>query len=169
MLRDMANSTKNDQIQLRVSTKKKSLIMRAARRAGLSMSEYIMAKLLPGNMRKFEALMKALSKGAHQSYLLAELNDFLNHLLPQAFIEAVAQAPSVKLSIYQQNYVAAMIELAAHKKLVNAPAWVKEIPPLEQPVFGSDLKGLRLHLLLSSPPPFRRRNIFIDSSLGDRV
>jgi hypothetical protein len=36
-------------------------------------------------------------------------------------------------------------------------------------VFGSDLQNLRLYLLTHSPPPFRRRNIFIDSTLGDRV
>jgi hypothetical protein len=29
--------------------------------------------------------------------------------------------------------------------------------------------GLRLHLLLSAPPAFRRRNIFLDASVGDRV
>jgi hypothetical protein len=28
---------------------------------------------------------------------------------------------------------------------------------------------LRAHLLTSSPPPFRRRNIFIDTTLGGRV
>ncbi len=31
------------------------------------------------------------------------------------------------------------------------------------------LAGLRLHLLRESPVPFKRRNIFIDSSIGDRV
>jgi hypothetical protein len=40
---------------------------------------------------------------------------------------------------------------------------------LPQPVFGSELKALRLHLLTNSPPAFRRRNIFIDATLGDRV
>jgi hypothetical protein len=36
-------------------------------------------------------------------------------------------------------------------------------------VFCSSLQSLRMHLLTHSPPPFRRRNIFIDSSLGQRV
>jgi hypothetical protein len=36
-------------------------------------------------------------------------------------------------------------------------------------VFGSELQSLRLYLLTHSPPPFRARNIFIDSSLGDRI
>ena len=35
--------------------------------------------------------------------------------------------------------------------------------------FASELKSLRLHLLTKSPAPFRRRNLFVDSTLGDRV
>jgi len=31
------------------------------------------------------------------------------------------------------------------------------------------LQSLRLHLLTHSPPPFRRRNIFIDSSPDKQV
>jgi hypothetical protein len=46
---------------------------------------------------------------------------------------------------------------------------VREVPPLEEPHFATTLEGLRLHLLQVSPVPFKRRNIFIDSSLGDRV
>lgn len=29
--------------------------------------------------------------------------------------------------------------------------------------------SLRLHLLTRSPPPFRRRNLFVDSSIGQRA
>ena len=43
------------------------------------------------------------------------------------------------------------------------------IAPLASPVFGSKLESLRLYLLTHSPPPFRRRNIFIDASIGARV
>jgi hypothetical protein len=52
---------------------------------------------------------------------------------------------------------------------VPPPRWTPAIPGLSKPVFGTSLVGLRLHLLLRSPPAFRRRNIFIDASLGDRV
>jgi hypothetical protein len=41
--------------------------------------------------------------------------------------------------------------------------------PLAEPVFASSLQSLRLHLLVLSPAPFRRRNIFIDSTLGARI
>ena len=43
------------------------------------------------------------------------------------------------------------------------------IEALSEPEFGSQLQSLRLHLLTHSPPPFRRRNIFIDTSIGGQV
>ncbi len=73
------------------------------------------------------------------------------------------------LSPYLRNYVAAMVELAAHQRGVAPPVWVRQVPPLEEPHFATSLPGLRLTLLRASPVPFKRRNIFIDSSLGDRV
>jgi hypothetical protein len=36
-------------------------------------------------------------------------------------------------------------------------------------VFGTPIESLRLHLLTASPPAFRRRRIFIDATVGDRV
>ncbi len=62
-----------------------------------------------------------------------------------------------------------MIEYTANQKGTSPPAWVREIKPLSQPVFGTDLMSLRLYLLTHSPPPFRYRNIFIDSTVGKRV
>jgi len=67
------------------------------------------------------------------------------------------------------NYVTAMVELAAHRVGVLPPLWTSGVKPLDAPVFIDPSLDLRPHLLISSPPPFRRRNIFIDSSLGDRV
>ena len=68
-----------------------------------------------------------------------------------------------------QTYLAAMVEYAASIKNVPPPEWIMTIPSLEKPVFGTELLSLRLHLLTHSPVPFRNRNIFIDSSLGDRI
>jgi hypothetical protein len=71
---------------------------------------------------------------------------------------------------YLANYVAAMVEQAIHRKGgVRPPRWTSTVPPLSQPVFAAPWMSLRAHLLLESPVPFRRRNIFIDSSIGDRV
>jgi len=71
---------------------------------------------------------------------------------------------------YLANYVAAMVEQALHLKGgTRPPLWTSEIAPLPRPVFAVPWMSLRAHLLLESPVPFRRRNIFIDSSIGHRV
>ncbi len=63
-----------------------------------------------------------------------------------------------------------MVKLAAHRRDVPPPAWVRDVEPMEtEPRFATPLAGLRLHLLRTAPVPFKRRNIFIDSSIGDRV
>jgi len=67
------------------------------------------------------------------------------------------------------NYVTAMVELAAHRTGVMPPQWADSVKPFVAPVFIDPSLKLRAHLLIASPPPFRRRNIFIDSSLGDRI
>ena len=82
---------------------------------------------------------------------------------------AVAPAPPGSLSPSRDNYVAAMVEYACGRGGIPPPAWTRAIPPLARPEFGSSLESLRLHLLRSAPPPFRRRNLFIDASVGDRV
>jgi hypothetical protein len=75
----------------------------------------------------------------------------------------------MKVTPYIANYIAAMVEYACQKRGLLGPAWVRTVEPLTEPVFASALQSLRLHLLTHSPAPFRRRNIFIDSSVGDRV
>jgi hypothetical protein len=45
-------------------------------------------------------------------------------------------------------------------------------PSIDDPYLANyvaAMVGLAAHLLLESPVPFRRRNIFIDSSIGARV
>jgi hypothetical protein len=73
------------------------------------------------------------------------------------------------LSAFLRNYVAAMVEHACAQRAVTVPRWVRAVEPLSDPVFGSELQSLRLHLLTQSPPAFRCRNLFIDSSVGERV
>lgn len=100
------------------------------------------------------------------SFVLAELNDLLTDCAGERF--ASLPAPSIQ-DAYLANYVAAMVELAAYKRGVRRPAWTSQIPPLSEPVFAVPWQSLRAHLLTASPVPFRRRNIFIDSSIGARV
>jgi hypothetical protein len=114
----------------------------------------------------FTRLVLALARAEKISYPLAELND----LLASASGPDIEALPAPQLEDpYRANYVAAMVELAAHRVGVLPPAWTATVLPLEAPVFIDPSLNLRAHLLTASPPPFRRRNIFIDSSVGDRV
>lgn len=133
------------------------------------MSTYVLSRALPEARLRFLRLLEALRDDDQPSFVLAELNDFLSGLASSELRGAVEQADVTGLSPYLQNYVAAMVELAAHRRHVPPPAWVRDVEPLETPHFATSLKSLRLHLLRTAPVPFKRRNVFIDSSLGDRV
>lgn len=160
---------KDSQLQIRVTAGQKAAIKQAAARANMDVSRWVLARLLPDGAEKFRALTDALGGDREaDGYALAELNDFLTGLGGAAFVVAVEAAPRA-LAASLANYVAAMIETAAHAKGVPPPEWTAAVAPLPEPQFGTDLLSLRLHLLLSSPPAFRRRNIFVDPSVGSRV
>ena len=161
---------KSEQLQIRVSGRAKRAIMKAARSQGIGMSEYVLRKVLPPAGAQFTELVRALYRQeADPSYVLAEISSFLSKLSVGEFHEAVSDWPDVKLSDYLMNYLAAMIELTAHQKGTFPPEWVQEIEPLREPSFGCELQSLRFYLLTHAPIPFRRRNIFIDATLGARV
>jgi hypothetical protein len=163
-------ATKNGFIQIRVTAEEKRAIRNSARKAGMRMSRWMLSKALPERSYRFWDILKNLEKGQDRKFALAELNDFLTRLPPHEFEPATAEFPSgVHLSAADSNYVAAMVEYAAARINVPPPDWTGAVIPPEEPVFGTDLKSVRLHLLVHSPLPFRKRNIFIDASLGDRV
>jgi hypothetical protein len=165
----MTKGHKTLQLQIRVSPQEKAVIIRYARQANMGFSQWILSKALPSAQQAFQGLLVQLREGGHLKYILAEIHDLFNTAAADEFELMVAQPPQVTLSPYLLNYIAAMVEYAAVKKGRSTPLWTREIPPLEQPVFGSDLESLKLHLLTHSPPPFRRRNLFIDASIGQRV
>jgi uncharacterized protein (DUF1778 family) len=160
---------KASQLQIRVSKEEKTAIRRAARHAGMDMSAYVLSRVLSIPARDFQEALKTLRGSTAPSFALAELNSLLLRLTGGELRDAVAARPEVDLTPFLANYVAAMVESACAKRGVPLPAWTRVIAPLDEPAFGSTLQSLRLHLLTHSPAPFRRRNIFIDSSLGDQV
>jgi hypothetical protein len=164
----MVASAKSAQLQIRVSPAQKSAIQRAAQRAGMDMSAYILARVLPAQARRFQELTEACRDPERARFALAELNSWLAGLGAGELRDAAAMQPT-GLTPYLANYVAGMVEYACAQRDIAPPAWTRLIAPLTEPVFGSALTSLRLHLLSRSPPPFRRRNIFIDATVGDRV
>jgi uncharacterized protein (DUF1778 family) len=162
-------SAKTSQLQLRVSPEDKAIIERAARRAGMDMSAFVLSRVLPAYEQKVQDLLRALKDDSARSFVLAELNDLLARLTAEELRQAIAAAPPAWLSAELGNYWAAMVEHACAARQIPPPPWTLVIAPLQKPMFGSTLESLRLHLLANSPPAFRRRNIFIDTTIGGRV
>ena len=163
-------AAKSHYLQIRISLQEKALIRRLAERAGQDVSSYVRSRALPLHEREFHELLRSLvDQGEGESFVLAELNDFLCGLAPLQFSSAVQRGDVADLSSLLQNYVSAMVEQAARRNDVPAPSWTSRVPPLERPYFAVPFTSLRPHLLKSAPVPFKRRNIFVDSALGDRV
>jgi hypothetical protein len=159
---------KTAQLQIRVSAVEKALIQRAAVRCGLDMSAYVLSRVLSVPAMQFRGCVEACA-GPDPRFALAELNSLLSGFAAGELRAATTMLPSVSMTPYVANYVAAMVEYACVEHAVTVPVWTRAIEPLAEPAFGTQLQSLRLHLLTQSPAPFRRRNIFIDATLGERV
>ncbi len=159
---------KTEQLQIRVTPEQKAALQGQAVAAGQDVSAYVLGRLLPPPQNRFNSLLVSLS-GRDTSYTLAELNDLLTACPPMLFHELVADANSMPADQFLANYVAAMTEQAAALKGVEPPEWTQSVAPLAKPHFATKMRSLRMHLLVSAPVPFKRRNIFVDSSIGARV
>jgi hypothetical protein len=165
----MSRKRKTAQLQIRVSATEKATIQRAAKRAGMDMSAYVLGRVLSVPAVRFQDCIAACSRQDSPSFALAELNSLLSALTPAEMRDAVSAPPGVALTPFLANYIAAMVEYGCARSMVPPPSWTRAVAPLDEPAFGTTLQSLRLHLLTRSPPPFRQRNIFIDSSLSTRV
>jgi len=165
----MVHGPKKAQLQIRVSNADKTAIQKAAKRAGLDMSAYVLSRVISAPASRFRECVQACAGQASPSFALAELNSLLGALTPGEMRDAVAAPPTIPLTPFLANYIAAMVEYGCARCAIAPPAWTRTVVPLTEPAFATTLQSLRLHLLTHSPPPFRRRNIFIDSTLGDRI
>jgi hypothetical protein len=166
---NMVRHIKKAQLQIRVTKAEKVAIHQAATRAGMDMSAYVLSRVLSIPAVRFQECVAGCASEASSRFALAELNSLLSELTPGETRDAVATPPSVALTPFLANYVAALVEYGCARCSLAPPAWTRSVMPLEEPAFGTSLQSLRLHLLTHSPAPFRLRNIFIDSSLGQRI
>ena len=161
---------KSEQLQIRVSPEQKARIKKQASLAGEDVSKWVLLKLLPPDSDKFQQLINKLGTTSQApSQMRAEIHDFLHSLSGKALEVAVGAIDLTTLDSLRSNYVAAMVEQACANKGLQFPSWLRTVAPLPYPWFASELKSLRLYLLTKSPAPFRRRNLFVDSTLGDRI
>jgi hypothetical protein len=164
-----ASPNKTSQLQIRVSPEQKTRMKRYARATGVDLSSWVIARLLPDEREDFLGLVDRLSTQKEPSYLLAELSDLLAKYRPAELANATALSPRCTLPPLLENIVAAMVEQAAARRGIAPPEWTSRVAPLTEPYFATSLKNLRLLLLTGAPVTFRRRNLFVDASVGDRV
>ena len=162
-------ATRSQQLQIRVTPHEKSTLKRLSRAAGQDISSYVLSRALPDARRQLDAILTRLGEQSDYRYGLAELNDLLSSIEAAELADVAGNVDVAELSPFLKNYVAAMVEQASHLKGIPTPEWTEAIEPLAEPWFAGSLESLRPHLLRSSPVPFKRRNLFIDASLGARV
>lgn len=161
---------RSEQLQIRVTPAQKRTLKQRARQARMDVSSYVLARALPPESARMAGLLQALQRDdGERRFALADLNDLLTTLTVAQFAEVVGAQRVSALSPWTQNYVAAMVEQAAAQKRTSPPAWVREVAPLDDPYFAVPVPALRPYLLRVAPVAFKRRNLFIDATLGDRV
>lgn len=161
---------KSAQLQIRVSPDQKHRIKSKADQAGEDVSQWVLRRLLPECADELQSMIDSLGQSPKlRSQVLAELHDYLVSFDSAQLGQAFNTLDLSGLAPFESNYVAAMIETACENRNITPPVWLGNITPLSDPWFASSLKSLRVHLLTASPPPFRRRNLYIDSTLGARV
>ncbi len=161
---------KAQQLQIRVSANEKATLRRLACKAGMDLSSYVLGRALPSPTRtRFSNLISALKRAESRKHVFAEINSLLSQLAPVELREISEEMDFEGLPLFEANYLAAMIEHTFHLRGKAPPSWAKRIPPLAEPWFATELQGLRIHLLRASPVAFKRRNLFIDSTVGDQV
>ena len=162
---------KSDYIQIRVSKLEKKAIKTAAYDAGLDMSAYILGHLDIDLGSQWQSLLANLQdlKLEDSHFCWAAIIDFLTPLDANQFQHLFQYAEQWNLDPENQNYLAATIERKALSLNIPAPKWLSEIAPCAYPYFEDETPKLKQYLLLHGDPVFRRRNIFIDSSIGGRI
>jgi hypothetical protein len=159
---------KSEFIQIRVSGEEKSRLVQQASRAGMDLSSYLLAAVSRNVGEKFLAIVDSLRTSQRSQLELAELNDLLSAMSGDE-LTTLPKPVFAGLSDFLCNYIAGSVEFAAGRVRASAPGWTRDVPPLGEPVFASTLLSLRPYLLRVSPPPFKSRNIFVDSTIGSRV
>jgi uncharacterized protein (DUF1778 family) len=158
---------RSSQLQIRVTPAEKAALRRLATAAGESVSTYVLSRVLPSEERVLTRLYAELqeTRSDHRP-TLAELARVLEGMSPTDIEERVPEPELGALGPVLLNSIAALVEGAAHRKGVDPPTWVADVPPLPRPHFGWALRSLRPHQLRVAPVPFKRRNMFFDPATG---
>ena len=164
-----AQHNRSEYIQMRISPRDKKKLVQIARMHNMTLSKWILSKVrIENSVAELKRIYNEFSKRSKESYLFAQLGDYLMNVPNELWLEFVSIKPE-NMESDQLSYVAAIIDQLSVIRDLEKPHWITEIKGHDKPYFGSDLQSLRLYLLIKSPVAFRQRNIFIDSSAGERV
>ena len=161
---------KTTQLQIRVTPAAKARLRREAAAAGVDVSALVLQRALPDPHTAFTRLVDMAAGAQMPTFALAAIHDLLADTPRSMLMLLVAQPPVRSLADpWLANYLAAMVETRCSQLDLLCPEWTREVAPLPQPWFATTLRTLRPLLLRASPVAFRRRNLFIDSTVGARV
>lgn len=155
--------SKSAQLQIRISPAQKAALKRAAAAAGVSVSEFVLAKALPVVDTPLETWADAVRSGAGLLNTLSELELRLTELDDATLSEAIQFLDTAGLSDLQANCVAAAVEREARRRSLPAPAWTAAVRPMARPWFAWRLRSLRPHLMRISPVAYKRRGVYLPS------
>lgn len=160
-------STKSSQLQIRISPEQKDALRLMASDAGMSVSEYVLSRVLPTGQVEFDRRVRALGSSRDRQGAFTDLLRFLDGVPATEIGRSLAVADLDEVPSVLRNYVAGAVEAAAWRSGASAPAWTAEVEPPERPHFTWELRSLRPHLMRVSPVAFKRRNVFV--ALGDEA
>lgn len=161
---------KTAQLQIRITPSAKARLRREAMAAGVDVSTLVLQRALPEPQDAFAALVGTAAGASRRSFALAAIHDLLAGTPRTALTQLVQTLPNrARDDGWLANYLAAMVETRCAQLDLPCPPWTREIAPLARPWFATALRTLWPLLLRTAPPAFRRRNLFVDSTVGDRV
>jgi hypothetical protein len=96
-----------------------------------------------------------------------EIKDFLHEFQASGSVAMLQEAPAVLAGFAEKGamldaYLQALAVYLSARIDMDPPAWTRPAIQLPEPWFASPGVAIRNYLLLSSPGPFRSRNLFID-------
>jgi hypothetical protein len=96
-----------------------------------------------------------------------EIKDFLHEFQACGSPAMLQQAPQALSGLVEKGamldaYLQALAVYLSVKLDIDPPHWTRPAIQLPEPWFASPGAAIRNYLLLSSPGPFRSRNLFID-------
>lgn len=158
---NMRSRQKSETIQIRVSKAEKEKLKKLSQVHKMCVSEFILSNLLTDiSAYEVRQLYELIAKGENRVLSLFNLRNKLKKISPAFWDGAVGIVPDF-LDPFSLAYVASTIEELSYIRGLSYPEWCTGIKALSEPYIGSDQETMNFYILVNSPVPFKRRNIFL--------